>query len=179
MSLQIKLVLQSAETGERKDVPGTWTPKSTLSEIMDTMGVHLPVCTWLENNAAIRYLQTVVPQSLWLKTTLKSMGLSQGGRALLILTKSSTNAGTNAIGSASQTDNQNVHMTDSQQDPLEASLQILFNSNFDSDTKACIIVLIKVLDNVLQKPQEPKVRSIRLANPAFAKKVVERKGGGR
>lgn len=169
MSLQIKLVLQSAETGERKDVPGTWTPKSTLSAIMDTLDVSL-------ENAAIRYLQTVVPQSLWFKTTLKSMGLSQGGRALLILTKSSSNAS----GNDAQTDNQNVQdMTDSQQDPLEASLQILFNSNFDSDTKACIIVLLKVLDNVLQKPQEPKVRSIRLANAAFAKKVVQRKGGGR
>jgi len=60
---------------------------------------------------------------------------------------------------------------------LDQAVDTILQNNFDADTKACFITLMKVLDNVIQKPFDPKVRSIRLSNPAFTNKVASRKGG--
>jgi hypothetical protein len=60
---------------------------------------------------------------------------------------------------------------------LDKAVDIILQNNFDADTKACMFTLMKVLDNVIQRPLDPKVRSIRLANPTFDKKVASRKGG--
>lgn len=59
---------------------------------------------------------------------------------------------------------------------LDAAISQVLQHNFDADSKTCLLTLIKVLDNVIQKPHNDKVRSIRLGNPAFAKKVVEKRG---
>lgn len=60
--------------------------------------------------------------------------------------------------------------------PEEAWDEIL-RSNFDATTKDCLIVLLKFIDNVLSRPDEPKFRSIRCANATFEKKVGMVKGG--
>lgn len=60
--------------------------------------------------------------------------------------------------------------------PHQAWDQIL-KSNFDATTKDCLNTLLKIIDNLLSKPNEPKVRSIRCANAAFEKKVGRCKGG--
>ena len=60
---------------------------------------------------------------------------------------------------------------------IDTALQTLLTSNFDADTQQCVVTLMKVLDNVLQKPGNVKVRSIRLENPAFHSKVASRTGG--
>lgn len=54
---------------------------------------------------------------------------------------------------------------------------IVLQSNFDSSTKDCLVTLLRIIDNLLSKPNEPKVRSIRCANIAFDKKVGQCKGG--
>lgn len=54
---------------------------------------------------------------------------------------------------------------------LEKSCQNIMNSNFDCDTKTCFITLMKILDNIIQHPTNPKFRSINVTNPAFHKKV--------
>ena len=54
--------------------------------------------------------------------------------------------------------------------PEEAWNQML-QSNFDKTTKDCLNILLKIIDNILSRPNEPKVRSIRCANAAFDKKV--------
>lgn len=172
----IQLVLQAAENGNRRDVPGTWTPASKLSEIMETMQSEL-VGVSLEH-ATMRYLQTIVPQAEWEKTSLKKMGLKEGGRALLILKLNAGGSGASSAPAVIAAAEEVPMESHNSSDPLESALQNLLDSNFDVDTKACIITMIKVLDNIVQKPNNPKVRSIRLANAAFSKKVVERKGGG-
>jgi len=60
---------------------------------------------------------------------------------------------------------------------LEEALLVVFENNFDADTKICLVTLMKLLDNVLHKPGNPKVRTIRLSNTAFHEKVGCRKGG--
>ena len=60
--------------------------------------------------------------------------------------------------------------------PAEA-LDLLLKSNFDSDSRACVLTLLKLLDNVLSKPGDDKVRAIRLSNPAFERRVGCRRGG--
>jgi hypothetical protein len=57
-------------------------------------------------------------------------------------------------------------------DSLQEALSKILESNFDQDSQACIVTLIKVIDNVIQKPNDPKVRSIRLSNPVVAEKIV-------
>lgn len=56
------------------------------------------------------------------------------------------------------------------QTPDQAWSQIL-EKNFDATTKDCLTTLLKIIDNLLSRPNDPKVRSIRCANAAFEKKV--------
>jgi len=60
----------------------------------------------------------------------------------------------------------------------EESLTKLITSHFDSDSQDCIKTLMKVIDNIIHKPGQPKTRSIRLQNQAFWNKVGSKKGGG-
>jgi len=60
---------------------------------------------------------------------------------------------------------------------LEEALGIILSNNFDADSCECVKTLIRMLDNLLHKPHDPKVRTIRLGNAAFNKKVGSRKGG--
>ena len=61
-------------------------------------------------------------------------------------------------------------------DGLQDALTKILQSNFDQASQICIVTLIKVIDNVIQKPNDPKVRSIRLANPVVSEKIVSRGG---
>jgi hypothetical protein len=60
--------------------------------------------------------------------------------------------------------------------PEHAWNQIL-QSNFDATSKDCLLALLKIIDNLLSRPSDPKVRSIRCANAAFDKKVGSIVGG--
>ena len=59
--------------------------------------------------------------------------------------------------------------------PTEA-LAHLLSSNFDADLRPCLVTLLKILDNIVSKPNEPKVRTIKLNNAAFAAKVGRCRG---
>ena len=59
----------------------------------------------------------------------------------------------------------------------ETALQNLITSHFDADSRECVITLIKLLDNILTKPSNPKVRNIRLGNAAFHERVGRKTGG--
>lgn len=48
---------------------------------------------------------------------------------------------------------------------------VVLRSNFDATSKDCLNTLLKIIDNLLSRPNDPKVRSIRCANAAFEKKV--------
>jgi len=61
---------------------------------------------------------------------------------------------------------------------LEVSLSKLLNNNFDADSLTCIQTCLKVVDNILQKPGDEKVRSMRYQNPAMQKKIISKQGGG-
>ncbi|GAX27285.1 hypothetical protein FisN_23Lh148 [Fistulifera solaris] len=60
---------------------------------------------------------------------------------------------------------------------LEEAIGLIFANSFDAESKVCLITLMKIIDNILQKPGDSKVRTIRLQNAAFASKVGSRKGG--
>jgi len=59
----------------------------------------------------------------------------------------------------------------------EGAWSNILQSNFDAATKDCLNTLLKIIDNLLSRPNEPKVRSLRCANAAFEKKVGRVKGG--
>jgi hypothetical protein len=59
----------------------------------------------------------------------------------------------------------------------EHAWNIILQSNFDATSKDCLHALLKIIDNLLSRPNEPKVRSIRCANAAFDKKVGSVLGG--
>lgn len=64
----------------------------------------------------------------------------------------------------------------SQLTPLKAIEQLL-SHNFDVDSKECCLALLKIVNNLLSKPDEPKFRSINVRNSAFNQKVVGKSGG--
>ena len=53
----------------------------------------------------------------------------------------------------------------------------VLQSNFDSTSKSCLLILLKIIDNLLSRPGDVKVRSIRCANVNFQQKVGNCKGG--
>ncbi len=59
----------------------------------------------------------------------------------------------------------------------EHAWNVILQSNFDATSKDCLHALLKIIDNLLSRPNEPKVRSIRCANAAFNKKVGSVLGG--
>eukprot|EP00980_Cylindrotheca_fusiformis_P020486 scaffold7542_cov113-Cylindrotheca_fusiformis.AAC.2 len=60
---------------------------------------------------------------------------------------------------------------------LDSSLSNLLNNNFDTDSLTCLQTCLKIIDNILQKPGNEKVRTIRITNPTIQKKITSRKGG--
>jgi hypothetical protein len=59
---------------------------------------------------------------------------------------------------------------------LEEAVAVIFQNNFDEDSKVCIVTIMKLLDNLLHQPGNPKVRTIRLGNKAFSNRVGSRVG---
>jgi PUB domain len=161
MSNAIELVVQLSEDGSRRNAPGNWNPMSTLSEIIGSLQSDLEL-----RNATLRYMQTCIPESRWSITQLKDIGITEPGRSLLVLELGDANQ---SLGDRDK---------DSRLLEMEIALKTIFDNHFDADSKDCIITMIKILDNVLQNPLEPKVRSLRMENKAFSAKVVSRKGGG-
>lgn len=156
----IQLVLQIPD-GIRFDLPGEWSPNALLADIMN--GVTLSSA----GEAAIRYLNTKVPQSSWSTTSLQDIGLTQAGKALLTL-EYIKQIPPGSVTSQLPTTTQ-----------LEQELAAIFQNNFDADTKVCLVTMIKILDNILQQPGNEKVRSIRMTNPAFHEKVASRRGASK
>ena len=60
---------------------------------------------------------------------------------------------------------------------LEEAVALLFESNFDVDSSVCLVTLLKILDNILHKPGDMKVRQLRMQNPTVWQKIGQRKGG--
>ena len=60
---------------------------------------------------------------------------------------------------------------------LQGALTLVLSSNFDADSQQCLMTILKIVDNCLQKPGNVKVRTIRLQNPTFFQKVGQRPGG--
>jgi hypothetical protein len=60
---------------------------------------------------------------------------------------------------------------------LDSSLSNLLNNNFDTDSLTCLQTCLKIIDNVLQKPGNEKVRMIRINNPTIQTKITSKKGG--
>lgn len=59
---------------------------------------------------------------------------------------------------------------------LSTSIDKLLSNNFDASSIECIVTLIKMIDNIVKKPTESKVRCIRLLNPNFHSKVGSKVG---
>lgn len=162
---KIQLVLQSASNAaSRLEIPGEWKKKDSIQAVMISIkdrlfGVDI-------SNSSVRFLQKVVNSSDWESTTLQQMGIQQG-RALLVL---------------QITDSPSVRVETEQQKPitsihqLEAALDRLLNNNFDVDSKETIVTLLKIIDNVISKPGDPKVRTLKLSNAVMQKKIVSRQG---
>ena len=62
------------------------------------------------------------------------------------------------------------------QQRLDRAIQTVLKENFDADSKTCFLTLLKVLDNILKTPHNPKVRSLRTQNSAIRSKIIERHG---
>jgi hypothetical protein len=166
--MSIELVIQTP-SGR---IPIKAEPSTTLAQVVGaaaaaTMDDDDP------NQQRLRYLQTSVHKSQWETMTLQNLGLARGARALLILESDSINTTT-----TTQNSRDVVVMPDASKNDsaLSQALFKILNHNFDDDSKVCLVTLMKVIDNVLQKPGNAKVRTIRLSNSAFREKVVS-KGG--
>lgn len=60
---------------------------------------------------------------------------------------------------------------------LDSCLSNLLDHNFDADSLICLQTCLKIIDNVLQKPGNPKVRMIKTTNPTIQRKITSKTGG--
>lgn len=60
---------------------------------------------------------------------------------------------------------------------LDKSIDVVLQHNFDAVSTTCLITILKLLDNVLQKPYEIKFRTVKLSNNIVQQKIVQCKGG--
>ena len=58
----------------------------------------------------------------------------------------------------------------------EKAIRTILAHNFDTDSTVCLITLIKVLDNILHKPQNDKVRCLRTGNATIKSKIMDKHG---
>jgi hypothetical protein len=59
---------------------------------------------------------------------------------------------------------------------LDQAIRQILQKNFDADSKICFITLLKIIDNVLQKPGNEKVRSLRTGNATIRTKIIDKHG---
>ena len=57
------------------------------------------------------------------------------------------------------------------------AIQHLLSSNFDSASKDCLLTLLKLVDNILAQPHNPKVRTVKMSNAVLKRKIGAAKGG--
>ena len=190
----IRLILRISTTGQRHTIPPDLiTLQSTLSHIVSL--IDLPI----SSNASLVCLRKVSMCDAWETTTLTDMldGDDASAGVLMTLDLGSNsnatgggNTGKMAIEKAAVSLNikaepmdistQNVQSiipgAPSQQKPTPHSTwQAVLSSNFDTASKSCMLTLLKIIDNILSRP-DPKVRSIRYANTNFQNKVASCNG---
>ena len=59
---------------------------------------------------------------------------------------------------------------------LDQAIRRILEKNFDADSKICLLTLLKIIDNVLQKPGNEKVRSLRTGNATIRSKIIDKEG---
>ncbi|OEU09746.1 hypothetical protein FRACYDRAFT_194726 [Fragilariopsis cylindrus CCMP1102] len=59
---------------------------------------------------------------------------------------------------------------------VDSSIQLILEKNFDINSKICVITLLKIIDNVIQKPNNNKVRTIRTSNTTIQQKIINNYG---
>jgi hypothetical protein len=60
---------------------------------------------------------------------------------------------------------------------LEQAVTLLLQNSFDADSQQTLLVLIKILDNIIAKPGNSKVRTLNPSNPTIQAKLLSRRGG--
>ncbi|GKY97684.1 hypothetical protein MPSEU_000726600 [Mayamaea pseudoterrestris] len=60
---------------------------------------------------------------------------------------------------------------------LDAALDILLSNNFDADSKSTLNTFITILDNIISKPADDKVRTLKMENKFIQQKIIARRGG--
>jgi PUB domain len=171
----IQLVLQSASNSARMDIPGEWNKNDTLQSVLLSIRDRLFGIDM--SQSSIRYLQSVVDSKDWDTTSLKKLGIDHG-RTLLILQQTAAPATSTAATDVDGDVAMQMESTNTSTDPLESALQQLLDKNFDADTKMAIVTMIKIIDNILSKPNDPKVRTLKLSNAVIQKKIASRPGAG-
>eukprot|EP00531_Pseudo-nitzschia_arenysensis_P007026 CAMPEP_0116146948 /NCGR_PEP_ID=MMETSP0329-20121206/17457_1 /TAXON_ID=697910 /ORGANISM="Pseudo-nitzschia arenysensis, Strain B593" /LENGTH=469 /DNA_ID=CAMNT_0003642771 /DNA_START=80 /DNA_END=1489 /DNA_ORIENTATION=+ len=59
---------------------------------------------------------------------------------------------------------------------VEQAIRWILQKNFDADSKVCFLTLLKIIDNILQKPGNEKVRSLRTGNATIRSKILDKHG---
>ena len=67
--------------------------------------------------------------------------------------------------------------TDSVAVLIQPAVESILRQNFDAKSLACLVTVLKLLDNILQKPYEAKFRIVKLGNATVQTKIVNCHGG--
>ncbi len=61
---------------------------------------------------------------------------------------------------------------------MDSALNQVLKSNFDAESVVCLTTLLKIIDNLMKQPENPKVRTIRASNPTIQQKIIQKQGLG-
>jgi hypothetical protein len=199
-----RILIKCSWSGARIPVPSQdLSSKTTISQIITRISSQLPPLftkpiAWDEPQPFILYLRTTVLKRDWDVTTISDV-LGNDSVAGNILFTLSLPDSTNPDDSSSRVDvpreddkecdNEPMEVDDTESNTIETSLtsttktsrpsmalQNILKSNFDTESKECLQTCLKIIDNILSRPNDQQVRSLKLNNPVVKKKILSKTG---
>eukprot|EP00979_Chaetoceros_neogracilis_P005930 scaffold1152_cov237-Chaetoceros_neogracile.AAC.1 len=190
--IPLKVLVKCSWSGARIPTPSTLSTSSTLSQVITSISSSLPplitkpLGEWNEPQPFIVYMRTNVLKRDWDITKISDF--CDGGSILLTLNLPKDDGreavvAEQPVASSTTISNDSPEPMDidngtimlNPKTPKEAMTVILI-SNFDQESKECLLTIIKMVDNLLSK-SDAKFRSIRISNKSIEKKITSKIGG--
>lgn len=196
-----RILIKCSWSGARIPVPSQDVSlNTTISQIISLIASQLPPLfikpiSWNEPQPYILYLRTTVLKRDWDVTTIYDIlgNDTMTGNVLFTLSLPSSNSESLPSVDLSEKDEKerdvepmDVDTADKTTDTSltattitskpSIALQNILNSNFDTESKECLQTCLKIIDNILSRPHDQQVRTLKLNNPVVRKKILSKTG---
>lgn len=197
-----RILIKCSWSGARIPVPSQdISLKTTISQIITLISSQLPPLftksiAWDEPQPFILYLRTTVLKRDWDVTTINDVLGNDLMAGNILFTLSLPDSNPDSLTGVEvpredgkECDEEPMDVDDTESKIIETSLtattktsrpskalQNILKSNFDTESKEFLQTCLKIIDNMLSRPNDQQVRSLKLNNPVVKKKILSKTG---